>query len=137
MAYFQWNDSYNVGFQLIDDQHKILISIINDLYEAQRHGTLQTTIGETLDKLADYTIYHFSCEKELHEQYDYPKASEHLEEHDSFVEKVKDLQQELSKGSIVLSLKTMDFLKDWTITHILGSDKEFGEFVKQRELGFD
>jgi len=137
MAHFQWNDNYNIGFKLIDNQHKILISIINELYEAQRHGTLQTTIKETLDKLSDYTVYHFSYEKELFTQYAYPKAAEHLGEHDYFVDKVKDLQLELSKGSIVLSLKTMDFLKDWTITHILGSDKEFGEFVKQRELGHE
>ncbi|MCK9211495.1 MAG: bacteriohemerythrin [Candidatus Latescibacterota bacterium] len=137
MAHFKWNDNYNIGFKLIDDQHKILISIINDLYDAQRHGLLQSTISETLDKLSDYTVYHFSYEKELFAQHAYPKAAEHLEEHDYFVDKVKDLQLELSKGSIVLSLKTMDFLKDWTITHILGSDKEFGEFVKQRELGLE
>jgi hemerythrin-like metal-binding protein len=135
MTHFQWNDAYSVGFKLIDEQHKILISLINDLYDAQSRGMLQSTIADTLDKLADYTVYHFSSEKGLFAEYEYPNAAEHLLEHDYFVDKVKALQLELSKGSIVLSLKTMDFLKDWTITHILGSDQEFGEFVRQRELG--
>jgi hemerythrin-like metal-binding protein len=132
MTNFQWNDSYNVGFKLIDDQHKILISLINDLYVAQRFGTLQTAIIGVLEKLAKYTVYHFNSEKELFAQYKYPKTTEHLAEHDYFVDKVIGFQQELNKGGIVLSLKTMDFLKDWTITHILGSDKEFGDFVKQQ-----
>ena len=131
MTYLQWNDTYSVGFKLIDDQHKILLSLINDLYVAQSFGTLQTAIIGVLEKLAAYTVYHFNSEKELLAQYKYPKTSEHLAEHDYFVDKVKGFQQELNRGGILLSLKTMDFLKDWTITHILGWDKEFGEFVKQ------
>jgi hemerythrin-like metal-binding protein len=133
MTYLQWNDTYSVGFKLIDDQHKILISLINDLYVAQSFGTLQTAIIGVLEKLAAYTVYHFNAEKELFAQYKYPKTSEHLAEHDYFVDKVKGFQQELNRGGILLSLKTMDFLKDWTITHILGWDKEFGEFVKQHD----
>jgi len=133
MTNFQWNDTYSVGFKLIDDQHKILISLINDLYVAQHFGTLQTAIIGVLEKLAAYTVYHFNSEKELFAQYKYPKTSEHLTEHDYFVDKVKGFQQELNRGGILLSLKTMDFLKDWTITHILGWDKEFGELVKQHD----
>jgi len=43
------------------------------------------------------------------------------------------LSKELSKNNILLSLKTLDFLKDWTINHILGSDKEFGEYLRVKE----
>jgi hemerythrin-like metal-binding protein len=130
MTNIGWNNIYNIGCKIIDDQHKKLISIINELYESQHRGMLQASILGILDKLADYTVYHFSSEKKLFSQYGYPKTAEH----DYFVDKVKELQMELSRGSIVLSLKTMDFLKDWTITHILGSDKEFGEFIKQHQL---
>jgi len=133
MTNIQWKDTYNIGFKIIDDQHKKLVSIINDLYEAQNHGQLQGAISKALENLADYTVYHFSEEKKLFALYEYPKTAEHLAEHDYFVNKVKGFQQELSRGNIVLSLKTIDFLKDWTIEHILGSDKEFSEFVKQRE----
>jgi hemerythrin len=78
-------------------------------------------------------VYHFNAEKELFAQYKYPKSSEHLAEHDYFVDQVKGFQKALITERTMLSLKTIDFLKDWTITHILGSDKEFGEFVKHQE----
>ena len=133
MTYLQWNDTYSVGFKLIDDQHKILLSLINDLYVAQSFGTLQTAIIGVLEKLAAYTVYHFNSEKELFAQYNYPKTSEHLAEHDYFVDQVKAFQKVLITDGTKLSLKTIDFLKDWTITHILGWDKEFGEFVKQHD----
>ena len=135
MTHLVWSESYEIGFKLVDEQHKILIGIINELYEAQSHGTLLSAISEALDKLHDYTVYHFSAEKELFAEYHYPKAAEHLEEHEYFVLKIKELQGDLKNGNIVLSLKTMDFLKDWTITHILGSDKAFGDFIKFQELG--
>jgi hemerythrin len=135
MAYLKWLDTYDVGFKVIDEQHKKLIDIINELYEAQRHSTSHITIIDTLNKLADYTVYHFNTEEKLFAQYEYPKAAEHLAEHKSFVNQVAIFQQELKLGSLLLSLKTMEYLKDWTITHILGSDREFGEFVQLRELG--
>jgi hemerythrin len=78
-------------------------------------------------------VYHFNAEKELFAQYKYPKSSEHLAEHDYFVDNVKAFQKALSTERTTLSLKTIDFLKDWTITHILGSDKAFGEYVKQHD----
>ena len=131
MTNLQWNDTYSVGFKLIDDQHKILISLINDLYVAKRFGTLKTAIIGVLEKLAAYTVYHFNAEKELFAKYKYPKASEHLAEHDYFVDQVKAFQKVLITDGTKLSLITIDFLKDWTITHILGWDKEFGEYVKQ------
>ena len=135
MAFIEWKDVYDVGFKEIDDQHKVLITILNELYDAQKKGTGQHMIANTLKKLAEYTIYHFDTEKKLFEQYKYPQMAEHLEEHDYFVNQVKDFQDELQRSNLLLSMKTMDFLKDWTITHILGSDKTFGEFVQRKELG--
>ena len=34
MAHIIWKDSFSIGINLIDEQHKNLINIINELYEA-------------------------------------------------------------------------------------------------------
>jgi hemerythrin len=135
MSYIDWRSTYEVGFKPIDDQHKVLIKILNDLYESQKKGTSQAIINDTLKELIDYTIYHFSTELKFFEQYSYPKESEHIAEHDDFVKKIQSFQNESEAGNIILSMKTLDFLKEWTINHILGTDKEFGDFVMERELG--
>lgn len=135
MAFIEWREIYEIGFTKIDEQHTKLISIINELYEARKSGTSQAIIEKTLDELVDYTHYHFSVEEELFTRYNYPQATEHKAEHDSFILHIKEFQKESKTGNIILSLKTLDFLKDWTITHILGTDKEFGDFVKNKELG--
>jgi hemerythrin-like metal-binding protein len=135
MSYIEWKKTYEVGFKLIDDQHVKLINIMNELYDAQQRGTGQLIVNESLNELVDYTVYHFSTEEKLFTQYDYPKKDQHMKEHDEFVDKIKNLKAEAVKGNLLLSIKTMEYLKDWTINHILGTDKEFGEHVRERELG--
>jgi hemerythrin len=117
MTYLPWKDAYCIGFKQIDDGHKILLSFIDELFVAINKEMLWATISGSLGHLVEYTVYHFSAEMKLFDQYNYPKAVKHLEEHNYFVEK----------------LKKMDYLKDWTISHILGADKEFSEYAKKHK----
>lgn len=135
MGHFIWNESYSVGIGVIDEQHKKLIKIINELYDAQKIGTTQILIGEVLSKLTDYTIYHFQMEEEMQSKYRFPNLNEHKEEHAGFVAKLNELKKDSEKKNLLLSLKTLDFLKDWTITHILGSDQEFADYLRMVEGG--
>ncbi len=129
-----WKDAYEIGIQIIDDQHKKLINIINDLYDANTSGSTHLILETIFKQLADYVHYHFSTEEDMFQQYGYPKAKEHMSEHDDFRNKIKSLQEDNRGGNIVLSLKTIDFLKDWTINHILGTDREFSNFIKSVEM---
>lgn len=135
MAYITWKETFEIGFQIIDDQHKSFISLLNELHEAQSTGTSQHLIKEALVKFLDYTHYHFETEEELFKQYNYPLADEHIEEHAYFINKVRAFQINVQKNDLLLSLKTIDFLKDWTINHILGTDQQFSDFIRTRELG--
>ncbi|MBU0473425.1 MAG: bacteriohemerythrin [Bacteroidetes bacterium] len=135
MAYITWKETFEIGFQLIDDQHKSFINLLNELHDAQSKGTGQHLIKEALTKFIDYTHYHFKTEEDLFKLYNYPLAAEHLEEHSYFIDKVRSFQINVQKNDLLLSLKTIDFLKDWTINHILGTDQQFSDFIRSRELG--
>jgi hemerythrin len=134
MAAIPWNDAYSIGIVEIDTQHKKLISILNDLYEAHQTETTQTIIQEIIDKLIDYTKYHFNIEQQMHTEYKYPNGLKHKTEHQIFLDKLDDLNQNRERSNLLLALKTIDFLKDWIITHILGSDKAFGDYLRDIEL---
>jgi len=135
MNKIEWKSTYELGIQLIDDQHKKLIDIINDVYEAQKAGTSKEMIHKALADLLEYTKYHFDAEEDLLKQHHYHEVDEHIKEHDEFVRKIKSFLNDSKSGNLVLSLKTIDYLKDWTINHILGTDKEYGEFILLKELG--
>jgi hemerythrin-like metal-binding protein len=135
MAYIKWRDSYEIGFKGVDEQHQQLVSILNELYEAQITGTSKIMIGETLDKVIDYTKYHFESEEKYMKEYNYLRFDEHHKQQRDLVEQAEKLKKDFSSNNLLLSLKTLDFLKDWLINHILGSDKDFGEFVREQETG--
>ena len=56
---FHWTDEFSIGLQEIDEQHKELVELLNQLHVAikEHHGS--TTSRQILDKLADYTCTHF------------------------------------------------------------------------------
>lgn len=133
MSHITWKDTFNLGIELIDEQHRKLIDIINELYDAQQHGTSQMIIKDTIQKLFDYTNYHFTMEEEMHRANRYPIHEQHHLEHQEFIERLIIFKRDADKNNLLLSLKTIDFLKDWTINHILGSDREFSDYLKHVE----
>ncbi len=128
-----WKESFSLGIEAIDSQHKVLLSYINDLHEAQKNSASQIIIRDVIEKLHDYTVFHFDMEEKMQLGCNYDKYEIHKEEHQWFIDKLKELDKDLGKNNLLLSLKTVSFLKDWTINHILGSDKEFGEYLKIKE----
>ena len=130
MSQIVWKEAYSLGIQAIDEQHKKLLSIINELYDAQKLGTTQAIISDVINKLTDYTVYHFNMEEQMQTENRYPQYEEHRQEHLGFIARLEELKKDAQKNNLLLSLKTLDFLKDWTISHILGTDKDFAAYLK-------
>ncbi len=134
MASFNWHDSYSIGNTEVDTQHKKLIVIINELYEANRNRTGQAVIENTLNKLVDYTNYHFSKEEEMFTAYNYPGKENHTELHNDFKEKLEKLKEKADYNDPAVITDTLNFLMDWLVDHIIGADKDFGIYMKRVEL---
>jgi methyl-accepting chemotaxis protein/hemerythrin len=48
------------------------------------------------------------------------------------VDKVLDFEKQLKSGSVTLSMEVMKFLKDWLTGHIMGTDKKYSPFLRQK-----
>jgi hemerythrin-like metal-binding protein len=57
----------------------------------------------------------------------YPKFAEHQREHELFIAQVSQLLQNVEKKEPDIENKTLDFLKNWYLAHILGTDRELEE----------
>jgi hemerythrin len=127
MAFLEWNDSLSVGVKSIDDQHKQLVALVNTLHNAIANGEGGDALGKILVGLIDYTKTHFAYEEKLFSQTAYTESAAHKQEHDKFCETVLDVQAKFNGGAgEALHGQVMDFLKDWLITHIQGSDRKYG-----------
>ena len=130
MALFEWNDSFSVKVKLLDDDHKRLIALVNELHDGILAGHSKEALGPVLDKLVHYTKSHFAHEEEYFDRTHYPQAAEHRKEHHDLLQKAADLQQRYKGGATsMLSLETMSFLKNWLTHHISGSDKAYSSHL--------
>jgi len=129
MPLLSWKDDYSVKIREVDEQHKKLIGMINELHDAMTQKKAKEVLGDVLKKLADYTVFHFSAEERLMRSNGYPEYEEHREKHQKMTAKVLALQDELKQGKITLSMEVMDFLKSWLDKHILGTDKKYSPFL--------
>lgn len=134
MELFKWKEKYSIGLDTIDDQHKILVEMINDLIVAMDNGSGQKEIIIIIKKLSEYTQTHFKFEEELFTKWNYEHEAAHLEEHNSFVKKVSEFQKGLEAGTFGLSINVLFFLQDWLLKHINGSDKKYVELFQSNGM---
>lgn len=126
-----WDRSITTGLNVIDQQHKQLVDLINDLHRAMKQGSSVTEAGRILDRLISYTASHFATEEKLFQQHNYPEFSRHKKQHDKLVEQVVDFQKEFNNGNAVLSAELMNFLREWLVGHIKKADMEYVPFLKK------
>ena len=131
-----WNDSLLTGITLIDDQHRELISRMDQLMQATRVGKGQTEVDQTLRFVVSYTQEHFKDEEGLQLKYNYPDIDKHKALHAGFVKTVIDLLLEFQKTgtSPGLTSKINKTLVQWLIQHIRIEDKKLAAHLAQFDI---
>lgn len=127
-----WGSKLILGIDEIDDQHKELVSLINQLHKAMKMKQGVKKSGEILNSLADYTVYHFDYEKHLFKQHSYPETDQHLKIHDDLVAQVLDFKTQFDEGNAVVTIDLMDFLTNWLKEHIMKTDTKYVPFLLEK-----
>jgi hemerythrin len=134
MALISWSNALSVNIKELDDQHKCLIELVNNLHDAMKAGKGNAIIGPILSDLLSYTSFHFATEEKYFQQYAYPEFPRHKKEHDELTKKTKELNASYREGKLTITIEVMTFLKDWLSNHILVSDKKYSPFLCSRGL---
>jgi hemerythrin len=144
MAFFEWEDSFSVSIAEIDQQHRQLIKLVNQLHEAiERSNDLATmaavmseldTTSSAIDEMVDYARVHFATEENYMLRYVYPEYDSHKNEHQEFIDKVQTFRSKFEKTKTRLSLDITEFLKTWWRRHILAEDRRCGAFLNEAAL---
>lgn len=132
--FIEWTEELSVGIQEIDEQHKVLVSIINRLYETIIKQTDREEIGYIMNELAQYTVVHFAVEESLMRIFDYPNYEEHKQHHEELTNQVIQLTEKVQHGKFSSSMELLSFLKNWLTRHILIEDKKYSTFFLERGL---
>ena len=126
-----WDSSYEIGHELIDQQHQTLVNMINELNTAYSGDSTsdREALGKILSKLVNYTVFHFGVEEDLFKNTAYPHVKEHIKLHESMVDKISTFQEEFNKGDADISNALLSFLVEWLTKHIHGTDQGYGKYI--------
>ncbi len=126
---FVWNVSFETGVAEMDAQHLKLVGMVNDLYRAMRQQKAREVMNDIVDGLISYTAKHFKDEEAVMQKAGYPEIEQHKEIHVQLVEKVLEVQKNLHNGQGAVGMDLLNFLKDWLVKHIKGTDKKYGAYI--------
>lgn len=125
MNIIEWNEKFSVGNYEVDEQHKELIKIINEVIVTIKEK--QYTFSNLLSvvcKLDDYISEHFKYEEQLMHKYNIQGKENHISEHDFARQKMNSLnviEQENFEEKFFFD--TLGWLSNWLINHIMSTDK--------------
>jgi len=130
MVHIQWKDRYNINFMEIDDQHKSLLEILNELIDLVGERGDPEVVTGIFHRLCQYALTHFATEEAYMAAGNYPLLEKHKGEHGAFIQKLLELNQAYDPSDPHLLEETLDFLKSWYLSHILNSDMRYMPFLK-------
>lgn len=130
-----WTSQMSVGIEQIDEDHKVLIALLNDLSDSifEAHD-----IDETIEQLLDYTNYHFRREEAEMAALGYPHLEEHRRVHQHLAAKVQNFAEQWRNGGDAKVVQALlEFLRTWLVDHIMQNDAEVQAYIRAKGQAVD
>jgi len=126
-----WSKILSVGVEEIDEDHRKLVGIFNELNRAVTGGESPEYLAATLEELINCTVWHFSHEERLMLKHRYEGIEEHKAAHRELIEAARELQGQLLQTGRRVADEQIVFLERWLTAHILTTDQRLGTFLSQ------
>jgi hemerythrin-like metal-binding protein len=133
-SFINWQDGYSVNVRELDQQHRMIILMLNELNEALERGQDQADLEKILDGFLSFSLEHFNTEEDLFEMYCYPFACTHKAEHDAFRQTISMFARQCKEGQTRVDRRFLDFCAEWLKRHIIGRDKTYAYFFAAKGL---
>lgn len=134
MLRLQFDSTLETGDSTVDNQHRHLIDLFNELYDASVDGRGDEQVHATLVALSDYALEHFAAEQRLMVRFQYPPEDvmEHVDEHRRLTERVAALISEHSQSGMATILPLATLLQEWLATHIRVHDRRLVAHIQSQ-----
>ncbi len=134
---FPWNKNFEIGNPQIDEEHKVLVRLLNKLANTLIMDQ-PVEINDAFAELAQYADHHFEAEEIIWSEYFHDDSwfSSHQLRHSSFLPKVVELrEQEANKPLQEVIEDIVRFLIRWLAFHIIDDDKRLAIAVDAMSEG--
>ena len=133
-----WDERLVVDEGMIDDDHKLLIEIVNEFILIRKHFRTAQQARDIIERLGKYASFHFRREEELQQQIGFPTANDHAQVHYNLEEQLKDIQRMVGNSTgqelAMVSAEAARLIYYWLVEHILKHDLKMREYVTKMNI---
>ena len=121
-TWVNWDSAYSVGIDVIDEHHRHLFDIVNELHDVvvDRRGGRE--VARLLKALDLYARVHFRAEERMMEHYGFAGLARQQHQHQVFHNKLREFHEELHVNPLTAQYDVLDFARGWLVSHIRDED---------------
>jgi hemerythrin len=131
MKGFSLGDLCLVGNELLDAQHKIILSHLGKVYTYLLADNKGRDLYELVDSLDINCKLHFLDEEKVMEEMDFPGIVDHTAQHALFVTHLENFMGRYEELNSEKNIDELTFLKGWFLEHIEAFDRKYAEYKTQ------
>lgn len=129
----EWSDSYTLDNGILDDEHKRVINILNDLLDDADADNSSEIINETLYKLLEHIETHFKHEEEIMSQCNYPRLEQQKKSHQKFHKEVVMFCKSVMTDEKKVVKSLIMLLMKWVTHHISVEDLDIKKYLHKEQ----
>ncbi|MHB8947458.1 MAG: bacteriohemerythrin [Rhodoferax sp.] len=131
ILHLSWHESYACGEATVDQQHRQLFDLANQLIKAAfRREANPQAFDAALQRLIAHVAQHFKDEEAILAQRQYPGLALHAQAHKKLIEHALKLRDTAASGGVTVG-ELVEFLADEVVArHMLRTDREFYPLFK-------
>lgn len=137
---FPWNKNFETGIEEIDEQHKMLVALLNKLANTLVHDD-PVEVNQVFQELSDYASYHFNREEKVwdeHFNFEDSWFVSHTLSHASFLPNILEMKENSSSERWQETTESiLRFLIRWLAFHILDEDKKMAFVIQGIKDGLE
>lgn len=122
MGLLKWKPEYSVGIDAMDDEHREMIALINDVYEKLGASPNAEDIEDCLENIYTTISMHFALEERMMREQSYIEYEAHKDDHEDLLDEIRDLMDEFVADADLGSRLLEKRLSDWFGHHFASFD---------------
>ena len=125
IKFIEWSDQFSVGVELLDQQHKHLIELINILAAKPESEISVDSVIHVLEQMKKYAKIHFESEEQYLSEHKYAHLAAHKVQHREFEKKTETFLRAMRLPVDDVPHTVFVFLRYWWMDHILEDDMKY------------
>jgi len=134
MPIIEWEESMSIGLYLIDEQHRELVALINNIHDAVERGASTTEVSRFIRRFYNYTVTHFQTEESLMDHETYPEYFNQVREHLDCSLRALEFHRKFIEEPDFDLKEFLSYIVEWFVHHTTGIDQTLARHLLERGL---